>query len=296
LTEDQVRRCRSGMGADSPMSVLMEVAELARVLDSGRAPVLADVRWALAGPPGLPQFEAGHLPGAHWVDLEHELSAAPGAGGRHPLPDPSVFQQAMRRIGVRSNSTVVAYDGGDATAAARLWWMLIDAGHRSVRVLNGGIAAWEAAGLPLQSGPGDAIEPGDFVAEPGHCRQVTAAEVRTMLGRAGGRVLVDVRAAERYAGEVEPIDPVAGHIPGAINLPSVANVGPDGSFLPVAALAARFAPVGEAPIVYCGSGITAAHTVLAMTVAGHQNVALYPGSWSDWITDPTSPIATGSVP
>jgi thiosulfate/3-mercaptopyruvate sulfurtransferase len=278
------------------MADLIEASELARLLETGPMPVLADVRWTLGGPPGLPDFERAHLPGAQYVDLEQELSAEPGEGGRHPLPAPAVFQQAMRRIGVNKDSVVVVYDGGNALAAARLWWMLTDAGHTSVRVLNGGVAAWAAASLPLETGAAAQVAPGDFVAAAGHRSLLGAAEVAAMLGQPSSASLIDVRAADRYAGESEPIDPVAGHIPGAINLPSMANIGPDGRFLEPAVIAARYAEVGQAPVVYCGSGITAAHTLLALYEVGVQDAAIYAGSWSDWITDPSRPVATGRTP
>ncbi len=278
------------------MSVLIEAAELAELLGTDPAVVVADVRWTLGGPPGLPEYEAGHLPAAQWVDLEQELSGPPGIGGRHPLPSPEVFQRAMRRIGVNSDSTVIAYDGGNAMAAARLWWMLTDAGHESVCVLNGGVAAWRAKHLPLVAGPAAQVAPGDFIAESGHRPQLDRAKVSALLGQPGALQLVDVRAADRYAGESEPIDPVAGHIPGAVNVPSMANLGPDGLFLPPAVIADRYADLDDELVVYCGSGITAAHTVLALAEAGRPDAAIYPGSWSDWIRDPNLPVAIGHTP
>lgn len=277
------------------MAVLIEAAELAELAAADASLVVADVRWTLGGPPGLPEFETGHVPGAQWVDLEHELAAEPGPGGRHPLPEPSAFQQAMRRIGVSASSTVVVCDGGTALAAARLWWLLADAGHPTVRVLNGGITAWRAAGLPVETGAAPPVPAGDFVAAPGQRARVTGDQVAAMLGRPD-RALVDVRAPERYAGDSEPIDPVAGHIPGAVNLPSMANVGADGRFLDPTVIARRYAEVGPDPVLYCGSGITAAHTLLALSEAGIDDVTLYPGSWSDWITDPKRPVATGPQP
>jgi thiosulfate/3-mercaptopyruvate sulfurtransferase len=277
-------------------AVLIEPAELAEQLAWTHPPVLADVRWALGGPPGLPEYEAEHIPGAHWVDLERQLSGPPGAGGRHPLPDPAVFQAAMRAIGVRGDQPVVAYDAASSQAAARLWWLLTDAGHDQVRVLNGGLAAWRAAGLATQSGPGDPVLPGDFVARPGRRPQLTADDILADL--AGGRRLrlVDVRALERYTGESEPIDPVAGHIPGAVNLPATGNLGPDGRFLESSRLLRRFADaqVETGAVLYCGSGVTAAQALLALESAGLSGV-IYPGSWSDWITDPRRPIAAGSA-
>lgn len=276
-----------------PAPVLIGVPELAARLRTAEPVVLADVRWTLTGPPGRPEFEAGHLPGAHWVDLEHELSGPPGTGtgGRHPLPDPAVFQAAMRRIGVSAGREVVVYDGGSALAASRLWWLLLDAGHARVRVLDGGFAAWLQAGQPVRTGPADGTPPGDFVARPGQLPRVDAAEIEAGLA-AGGPALVDVRAPERFSGAVEPMDPVAGHVPGALNRPSTGNLGPDGRLRPPAEIAERFAGL-EDPVLYCGSGITAAHTLLALRAAGLPGGRIYPGSWSDWVSVPGRPVATG---
>ena len=282
------------MTADRP--VLIEPAELAEQLAGDQPPVLADVRWTLSGPPGQADYEAEHIPGAHWVDLEQQLSAAPGAGGRHPLPDPAQFQAAMRAIGVRQDRPVVAYDAASSLAAARLWWLLTDSGHDAVRVLNGGLAAWRAAGLATESGPAPVTVLGNFVARPGRRDQLTADDIAADLAGPQQLRLVDVRAPERYSGESEPIDPVAGHIPGAVNLPSTANLAADGRFLDGSVLARRFADAGvdSGAVVYCGSGVTAAHTLLALELAGLTGL-IYPGSWSEWITDPTRPVATGSA-
>jgi thiosulfate/3-mercaptopyruvate sulfurtransferase len=282
------------MTADRP--VLIEPAELAEQLTADQPPVLADVRWTLGGPPGLPGYQAEHIPGAHWVDLEQDLSAAPGAGGRHPLPDPARFQAAMRAIGVRQDRPVVAYDADTSMAAARLWWLLTDSGHDAVWVLNGGLAAWRAAGLATESGPSPPSTPGDFVARPGQRAQLAAAEIGADLAGDRRLRLVDVRAPERYSGESEPIDPVAGHIPGAVNLPATDNLDPDGRFLDSSVIARRFtdAGIGTEAVLYCGSGITASHSLLALESAGLTGM-IYPGSWSDWITDPRRPIATGSA-
>jgi thiosulfate/3-mercaptopyruvate sulfurtransferase len=278
-------------------SVLISATELASLLASERPPILADVRWSLGGPPGKPDFVASHIPGAVWVDLEAQLASTPGAGGRHPLPRIDVFQQAMRDIGVCEDSFVVAYDAATSQAAARLWWLLTDAGHHKVRVLNGGLAAWIAAGLPTESGPGPRSTHGDFVARPSQRAQVNGAEIAAKLGMSDGLTLVDVRAPERYSGDKEPIDPVAGHIPGAINMPATANLDVDGHFLPPVEIAARYAAAGgvEGAVLYCGSGVTATQSLLALESAG-VTAAIYPGSWSDWITDPTRPIATGTRP
>jgi len=281
----------------STESVLISPTELADLLASERPPILADVRWSLGGPPGKPDFLASHIPGAVWIDLEAQLASPSGVGGRHPLPRIDVFQQAMRDIGVCEDSLVVAYDAATSQAAARLWWLLTDAGHHQVRVLNGGLAAWIAAGLPTVSGPSAPSTHGDFVARPGQRAQVNAAEIAAKLGISDGLTLVDVRAPERYSGGKEPIDPVAGHIPGAINMPATANLDVDGRFLSPAEIAARYAAAGgvEGGVLYCGSGVTAAQSLLALESAGF-TAAIYPGSWSDWITDPTRPIATGTEP
>jgi thiosulfate/3-mercaptopyruvate sulfurtransferase len=278
-------------------AVLISPAELAELIGSVRPPVVADVRWTLGGPPGKPDFEASHIPGAVWVDLETQLAGPPGVGGRHPLPAVGVFERAMREIGVRQDSLVVAYDAATSQAAARLWWLLTDAGHRNVRVLDGGLAAWRAAGLTTVSGPGRPPPRGDFVAHTGQRPQLDAAEIRARLGRPDAPTLVDVRAAERYSGENETIDPVAGHIPGAINLPATANLHADGRFLPRAQIARLYAEAsgGEGSVLYCGSGITASHSLLALESAG-LTAAIYPGSWSEWISDPSRPVATGTDP
>jgi thiosulfate/3-mercaptopyruvate sulfurtransferase len=272
---------------------LVSVEELAAELASGRPMVLADVRWTLNGPPGRPDYEAGHLPGAVFVDLETELTTHGPAGARHPLPDRSTFQRAITRLGVSAATPVVVYDGATSLAASRLWWLLTDARHPSVRVLDGGLAAWRAADQPVETGPGPVPAAGDFVIEPGHRRALDATAITALLD--GDVALVDVRAADRYAGENETMDPVAGHIPGALSRPSTANLTPDGGFRSSAEIAERFADVDGEPVLYCGSGITAAHTLLALESAGRTG-AIYPGSWSDWITDPARPRATGPTP
>ena len=255
-------------------------------------PVLLDARWQLGGPPGRQEYEAGHLPGARYVDLTTELAGPPGPAGRHPLPEPAVFTEAMRRAGVCNDRPVVVYDGGQGWGAARAWWMLRRAGHREVSVLDGGLPAWDG---PLETGPSPEGG-GDFRPGPPTVREVTADEAAALARRG---VLLDARAAERYRGEVEPIDPVAGHIPGAVSAPTVLNTGEDGRFLPAARLAERFAAlgaVGGAEVgVYCGSGVSAAHQVLALEIAGVP-AALYVGSWSEWSADAARPVATGAQP
>jgi thiosulfate/3-mercaptopyruvate sulfurtransferase len=276
---------------------LIDVGSLAADLASGAPPALLDVRWRLGGPPGIESYRAGHLPGAVYVDLDTDLAAPPGAGGRHPLPAADDFAAAMRRAGVRAGHPVVVYDDGDSTIAARAWWMLRYFGHDQVRVLDGGFRAWAAAGRPVTTDEPRAAA-GDFTAVPGHLPVLDAAGAAA-LARSG--VLLDARAGERYRGETEPVDPVAGHIPGALSAPTVANVDKDGRFLPPADLRHRFAEFGIAagpgPAVgaYCGSGVTAAHEVLALALAGIP-AALYVGSWSGWTADRSRPVATGPDP
>ena len=274
-------------------TILVDPHHLAAELASDTPPTLLDVRWRLGGPPGRADYLAGHLPGAVYLDLDAELCGAPGAGGRHPLPDPAALQRALRAAGVRTDRPVVTYDGGDGLAAARAWWTLRWAGHRQVRVLEGGDRAWSAAGLPVTTETAAPPE-GDFTVRPGG---MPTLDAEAAAARAVDGVLLDVRAAPRYRGETEPVDPVAGHIPGAVNLPATEYVGEDGRLAPPDALRARFAEAGVRPGVpvgaYCGSGVTAAQAVLALNVAGYPDAALYVGSWSDWITDPRRPVATG---
>jgi thiosulfate/3-mercaptopyruvate sulfurtransferase len=262
---------------------------------SSHPPVVLDIRWALGGPPGIDGYRGGHIDGARFIDLDNELAAPPGHGrGRHPLPDPPVFEAAMRRAGVTNASAVVMYDAGGGLSAARAWWLLRYFGHADSRVLDGGLAAWTAAGLPVSSSE-PPVDPGDFTARPGGM-PVLDAEAASRMARAG--VLLDARAAERYRGEVEPVDRVAGHIPSARSAPTAGNLAADGRFLDPDALRARFTAIGvsDDPVgAYCGSGVTAAHEVLALELAG-VTAALYPGSWSEWVSDPTRPIATGPEP
>jgi thiosulfate/3-mercaptopyruvate sulfurtransferase len=293
------------MGASRSAVSLVDARSLAAELTGSAPPVLLDVRWRFGGPPGIEGYRAGHLPGAVYVDLDTDLSGPAGAGGRHPLPSADHFAAAMRRAGVRSGHAVVVYDERDSTIAARLWWELRYFGHDLVRVLDGGLAAWRAAGLPATTDEPDPVAAGDFTAVAGHMPVLDAAGAAA-LARSG--LLFDARAGERYRGETEPIDPVAGHIPGAVSAPTAGNVGPDGRFLPPAELERRFADLGvdgepasdgsgAAPGVgaYCGSGVTAAHEVLALSLAGVR-AALYVGSWSGWTADPARPVATGPDP
>ncbi len=230
-----------------------------------------------------------------YVDLDRELAGPAGSGGRHPLPDPEAFGAAMRRAGVAADTPVVVYDGGQGWAAARAWWLLRWTGHPNVRVLDGGLAAWTASDGALTAERVIPLE-GDFKPNPGGLGLLDA-DAAALRAREG--VLLDARAGERYRGEVEPIDPVGGHIPGALSAPTTENVGPDGRFLPADALRERFGALGAskgAPVgVYCGSGVSGAHEVLALEVAGIES-DLYAGSWSHWCTDPSRPVATGPDP
>ncbi|MGD0066463.1 MAG: sulfurtransferase [Streptosporangiaceae bacterium] len=278
-------------GADR---LLVSVASLAAELAAGRSPVLLDVRWRLGGPPGIDGYREGHLPGAVFTDLDKVLAAPPGPAGRHPLPEADGFQAAMRAAGVSQGRSVVVYDDGDSVAAARGWWLLRYYGHRDVRVLDGGYRAWLSAGLAVtRTEP--APEPGDFTARPDSMPVLDAAAAQA-VARAG--LLLDARARERYRGETEPVDPVAGHIPGAVSAPTAANLNPDGTFRDPGELAARFTELGVTAAgvgtvgAYCGSGVTAAHEVLALALAGIP-AALYVGSWSNWVADPARPVATG---
>ncbi|MBD5786813.1 sulfurtransferase [Cellulosimicrobium terreum] len=283
--------------------VLVDVPALAAALDpaQGAPPVVLDVRWALGVSDGRDRHLAGHVPGAVYVDLETELAAPPApAHGRHPLPDPEDLQAAARRWGVRGDRAVVVYDAVGGTSAARAWWLLRWAGHRDVRILDGGLAAWERAGHPTELG---VVEPeaGDVVVQPGALPVLDAADA-ARLAASGTGVLLDARAGERYRGEVEPVDPRAGHVPGAVSAPTTENLVADGTFLGDAALRARFAALGVGSTVaggedhqvgvYCGSGVTAAHEVAALATLG-VDAALYPGSWSQWSNDPARPVATG---
>ena len=277
------------------MSPLITTQELAALLDDTRL-VPLDVRWRLDAPDGRPAYREGHVPGAVFVDLELELaSPASPSTGRHPLPVPADLQAAARHWGVRADSIVVAYDDVGGMSAARAWWLLRDAGIGDVRLLDGGLAAWRAADLPLESGD---VEPesGDVVLVPGRLPTIDFDGAARFA--AAGRLL-DARAPERYRGEVEPIDSRAGHIPGALSAPTGGNLDVRGRFLDREALRARFAELGATegmPVaVYCGSGITAAHEVFALTLAGFAP-ALYPGSWSQWSARAGAPVATGPNP
>jgi thiosulfate/3-mercaptopyruvate sulfurtransferase len=270
---------------------LISPDDLAGAMAAASTPALLDVRWSLAAGALVDEYRRGHIPGARFVDLDRELAGPPGPG-RHPLPAADAFGAAMRAHGVSAGRSVVVYDARTGAAAARLWWLLRFFGHADVRQLDGGLARWVAEGRPVSTDD-PPREQGDFRPDPGHMPLVDAAGA-ARLAAAG--VLLDARAAERFRGEVEPVDPVAGHIPGARSAPTEENLEPDGRFRDPVRLRERFASLGAAEAnvgVYCGSGVTAAHEVLALAVAGLPVPALYAGSWSDWITHPGRRVARG---
>lgn len=278
------------------MNPLMDVTTLRARLDEGRRTVLLDVRWALGDPHGHQHYLDGHIPGAVFVDLASELAAhAVPERGRHPLPAAPDFQAAARRWGINDGDVVVAYDDTGNMAAARAWWMLRNAGLAEAYLLDGGLAAWRAAGLTVATGSVTA-EPGDVTFAEGHMPVLDAGAA---AGWPDSGLLLDARAGERYRGEVEPVDPRAGHIPGAVSAPTSENVDQDGRFLPAGELRRRFEALGArkgVPVaVYCGSGVTAAHEVAALEVAGFA-AALYPGSFSEWSNNPGLPVAVGAEP
>ncbi|HWU21163.1 MAG TPA: sulfurtransferase [Nocardioides sp.] len=279
------------------MTVLITARELAEALDSPTPPVVLDVRWQLtaaggAAYDGRSDHLAGHIPRAVFVDLDTELAAhGEPTDGRHPLPSIDSLQASARRWGIDDGDAVVVYDATGNLAAARAWWLLRWAGIADVRLLDGGLDAWTSAGLGLVTVAEQPPRPagGNVTLSPGHLPTLELADIASYSGQ-----LVDARAAARYRGETEPIDPKAGHIPGALNAPTTDNLAPDGTFLPAEELRARFESAGidgTAPVAaYCGSGVTAAHEIAALAIAGI-DAALYPGSWSQW-SNHDLPVAT----
>lgn len=279
--------------------VLITADELAATAPGDRLPDggplrILDVRWRLDRPDGRQDYLAGHVPGAVYVDLDHQL-AAPGAptDGRHPLPPVERLQEHARSWGIDDGDTVVVYDDLKNLSSARAWWLLRHAGIADVRLLDGSLRAWTDAGHPVETGQPAAPRSGGVRLDFGSLPTLT---IDTAAAFPGGGVLLDARAGERFRGEVEPVDPRAGHIPGARSAPTTENVGADGRFLPVEQLRARFAALGAAEGstvgVYCGSGVTAAHEAIALTLAGFAP-ALYPGSWSQWSNHADRPVAVG---
>jgi len=258
--------------------------------------IVVDCRWYLDGKEARHVYEGGHIPDALFVDVDEELAGPvreDGRGGRHPLPDLDAFAATLSRLGVRPESMVVAYDDRSGAIAARMWWMLRYVGHSGGRVLDGGIDAWKAAGQPLATKPHTPDTAPLLTLTPHPEMVVKAAEV---AARPASCCLIDARAPERYAGEHEPIDPRAGHIPGAQSLPWAGNLTEDGLFADRSALEARYAQAttAEDVVAYCGSGVTACHDLLALALIGRDDARLYVGSWSDWSSDPNRPVATGS--
>lgn len=263
--------------------------------------VILDCRFALDDPRyGLSAYQNGHLPGAHYLDLEQDLSAPvqPGVTGRHPLPDPDLLARRLRDCGVNHDSEIVVYDDGPGAFAARAWWLLMWLGKRDgVYLLDGGLKAWQASGGELTGQPAP-IQSGTFVGQPDNRLLIDAQTLQTRLNTAT-LTLLDARAEARFRGEVEPLDPVAGHIPGAQCAVFTENLDADGHFLPPQALRERFdalrdeRPVAEM-VAYCGSGVPACHNLFAMSLAGYPLIPLYAGSWSEWITNPQRPVARGN--
>ena len=276
-------------------TTLVGVDDLAHALGSADLRIV-DARFALMDPPaGRAAYEESHLPGAVHADLNRDLSdlARPGEG-RHPLPDAAAFARKLGQWGVAPHHQVVAYDAGDGSmAAARLWWMLKLLGHERMAVLDGGLAAWRAKGLPETASISSPVAEPAYPADFDTSRIVTAAEVQSRLGEATGWLL-DARASERFRGEVEPIDPVAGHVPGAANRPVADNL-QAGRFKPSQQLRTEIAPLlashdpGQV-VLMCGSGVTACHLLLALEHAGLHGARVYAGSWSGWISDPSRPV------
>jgi thiosulfate/3-mercaptopyruvate sulfurtransferase len=281
--------------ADSP---LVAPAWLESRLGDPRV-VVADVRWYLKDKRGIDAYEAGHIPSACFLDVDRDLSSAPGAGrpGRHPLPGAEQFADVLARIGVGPGDIVVAYDDSGGSTAARLWWLMRYFGLDGGRVLDGGMQAWVAGGRPLETAPATRPAAPRMKLVPRVAMVIDKTRARELSERREG-LLLDARAAERYEGKTEPVDARPGHIPGAKNAPFAANLqAPGGAFRPKAELAQHYAALGAlaaAPVVaYCGSGVTACHDLLALSLAGRDDALLYEGSWSDWAADPALVAATG---
>ena len=273
---------------------IVSAEALAERLTRPTAVRVVDVRWYLGRPgDGRRAYDTGHIPGAVFVDVDADLVAA-GGPGRHPLPDPTAFAARLAELGIGDEHLVVAYDDCGGWVAARLWWMLDDLGHREVAVLDGGLPAWVAAGLPLTTEE-PSYPPARLTLAAAWRRVIDRADLRARLGSV---ILLDARAGERYRGEIEPIDPVAGHIQTAISAPTTGNLDANGRFLPPNALRSRFTSLGaggDDVVTSCGSGVSACHHALAMRVAGLPDPLLYPGSFSDWSRSGL-PVVAGSEP
>lgn len=283
-------------------TTLITCTELQALQHSGASLLILDCTADLMNPAaGLRQFLDAHIPDAIHADLDHDLSAHgvadAASGGRHPLPRREVFAQWLRQIGLRTDTQVVVYDRNGLNFCGRLWWMLKWAGHEAVAVLDGGLAAWMASGGAVENGPATPRAPSDWTLQPPLRELVTAADVLAHLDQPD-QTLIDARAAPRYRGEVEPLDPVAGHIPGALNRPFGLNLDEQGRFKPADTLRAEFEALlagrDPASVVHqCGSGVSALPNLLAMEVAGFAPTRLFAGSWSEWCRDPSRPVAKG---
>jgi thiosulfate/3-mercaptopyruvate sulfurtransferase len=280
-------------------TTLIEAAELRALLDDPASAII-DCRFDLAdSAAGRRAYLAGHIPGARYADLNQDLSAPVTAkSGRHPLPAPADLAATLSRLGIAAGMQVIAYDDSAGAYAARLWWLLRWIGHRAVAVLDGGLKAWLSVGGTLQSAAPHAAEVPHAVPVPDAAAVLDTAAIEVRL-KDPGFLLIDARAPERFAGSVEPIDSVAGHVAGAVNQPFAANLGVDGRFLPAADLRrlweARLAGRSVTQVAaMCGSGVTACHNLLSLEIAGLSGARLYPGSWSEWIRDPNRPIARGA--
>ena len=282
---------------DSRAQVLISAAELAGLIQAGDPISILDVRWRLDEPDGRAAYLQGHLPGAVYVSLEDELSDHTIAGrGRHPLPSGRSLQAAARRWGIRQDGLVVVYDDWNRAGSARAWWVLTAAGLANVRILDGGLSAWRSSGGSLEAGP-VIPQPGNVTVLHDDLYAGSRPTLTAQQSGAGTVTLLDARAPERFRGDVEPVDPVAGHIPGAKNLPSTAVLADDGTFLDDAALARllddRGIDRGDGVGAYCGSGVSATVTVAALAALGRE-AALFPGSWSEWCSDPNRPVGRGA--
>lgn len=264
---------------------MIKARKLASILDDV---AVCDIRWDLVDPTkGHDTYRSGHIPGALFVDLDTDLAAPPGMSGRHPLPDPATFATTLGRLGITPDTHVVVYDDQGGRTAARLWWMLRSIGHEAVQVLDGGYQAWLDAGGTASEDDVTA-DPANYPAPDKFAGVVTHRDL-------DGLVVIDARADERYRGEFEPVDPVAGHIPGAINIPSAHNLDETGFFKPGDQVASVYEGIPDNVAVSCGSGVTACHVALAMVIAGHPMPLVYVGSFSEW-SRLDLPVNTGSNP
>lgn len=287
------------MHPDMPYRTLIQVHELQQLQASGAPLLVFDCSFDLsAAQAGAHSYAQGHIPGARFADLGRDLSAQPGqraaSGGRHPLPERTAFAAWLAQQGLSAGAQVVVYDRNGCNFCARLWWMLQWAGHADAAVLDGGLGAWQAAGGVLESGAARAAQPGNFTLQAPLHALLDADAVQAGLG--GAQTIIDARAPARYRGEVEPLDPVAGHIPGALNRPFGENLARDGLFKPAALLRAEFDALlhgrDAAQVVHqCGSGVSALPNLLAMQVAGLPAGRLFAGSWSEWCSRPGRPVA-----